>query len=180
MKNKNIMIIGGRLVKDLLENPRIIRDGELNKIWLLQVEDQFIIISENNETKEQTWSDLIEINNIMDLCFLIEFPIEKVTTEFLVDLVGDNLVVLALGDDKEKDYWVTRLYVEEPIIDRYESKLELVSYESICFEEGKRKHCYESLKGEPHALGYLNDLMSIDLPSEEQIRIYEKVLKKKN
>ena len=99
-----MITIGGRLVKDLLENPRIIRDGELNKIWLLQVGDQFIVVSENNETEEQTWSDLIEINNIMDLGFSVEFPIENVTSEFLVDLVRDNLVVLALGDDKEKDY----------------------------------------------------------------------------
>ena len=181
MKNKkNMITIGGRLVKDLLENPRIIRDGELNKIWLLQVGDQFIIVSENNETKEQIWSDLIEVNNIMDLGFSVEFPIEKVTSKFLVDLVGNNLVVLTIGDDKEKDYWVTRLYVEEPIIDRDRSGgLELVSYESICFEEGKRKHCYESLNDNPHVLGYLNDLLSIDLPSEEQIRIYDNVLKKK-
>lgn len=174
------MTIGGRLVKDLLENPRIIRDGELNKIWLLRVGDQFMVVSENNETEEQIWSDLIEINNIKNSDFSIELPIEKVTSEFLVDLIGDNLVVLALGDDKEKDYWVTRLYVEEPIIDRYDGRLELVSYESICFEEGKRKHCYESLESEPHALGYLDDLMSIDLPSEEQTRTYKKVLKKKN
>lgn len=173
-----MITIGGRLVKDLLENPRIIRDGELNKIWLLQVEDQFIIISENNETKEQLWSDLIEINNIRDSDFSIEFPIENVTSEFLVDLVGDNLVVLTLDDKREKDYWVTRLYVEEPITNRF-GRLELVSHELICFEEGKREHCYESLNDEPHALGYLDDLVSIDLPSEEQIRIYEKVLKKK-
>ena len=175
-----MMTIGGRLVKDLLENPRIIRDGELNRIWLLQVGDQFIIVSENNETKEQIWSDLIEVNNIMDLGFSVEFPIENVTSEFLVDLVGDNLVVLALGDENEKDFWVTRLYAEEPIINRFENRLELVSYESICFEEGKREHCYESLDGEPHALGYLNDLMSIDLPSEKQTRTYKEVLKKKN
>jgi hypothetical protein len=175
-----MITIGGRLVKDLLENPRIIRDGELNRIWLLRVGDQFIIVSENNETKEQIWSDLIEVNNIMNLGFSIELPVEKITTEFLVDLVGNNLVVLCLGDDKEKDYWVTRLHVEEPIIERYENSSELVSYESICYEEGKRKHCYESLNDEPHALGYLNDLMSIDLPSEEQTRTYKKVLKKKN
>ena len=175
-----MMTIGGRLVKDLLENPRIIRDGELNRIWLLQVGDQFIIVSENNETKEQIWSDLIEVNNIMDLGFSVKFPIENVTSEFLVDLVGDNLVVLALGDEDEKDFWVTRLYAEEPIINRFENRLELVSYESICFEEGKGEHCYKSLEGEPHALGYLNDLMSIDLPSEEQTRTYKKVLKKKN
>ncbi len=176
-----MITIGGRLVKDLLENPRIIRDGELNKIWLLQVGDQFIVVSENNETEEQTWSDLIEINDIKDSDFSVELPVEKVTSEFLVDLVGDNLVVLALGDEDEKDFWVTRLHVEEPIIERrYESGPELVSYESICFEEGKRKHCYESLNDEPHALGYLNDLISIDLPSEEQIKTYKKVLKKKN
>ena len=175
-----MITIGGRLVKDLLENPRIIRDGELNKIWLLQVEGQFIIVSENNETKEQTWSNLIEINDIRNLGFSIELPAEKVTSEFLVDLVADNLVVLTLDDGREKDYWVTRLYVEEPIIRRYRSGgLELVSYESICFEEGKRKHCYESLNDEPHVLADLNNLASIDFPSEEQIRIYEKVLKKK-
>ena len=102
------------------------------------------------------------------------------TSEFLVDLVGDNLVELTLGDENEKDFWITRLYAEEPIIERrYESGLELVSYESICFEEGKRKHCYESLDKEPHALAYLDNLVSINFPSEEQIRIYEKVLKKK-
>ena len=176
-----MITIGGRLIKDLLENPRIIRDGELNRIWLLRVGDQFIVISENNETEAQTWSDLIEINDIKDSDFSVELPVEKVTSEFLVDLVGDNLVVLALGDEDEKDFWVTRLHVEEPIIERrYESGPELVSYESICFEEGKRKHCYESLNDEPHALGYLNDLISIDLPSEEQIKTYKKVLKKKN
>ena len=176
-----MITIGGRLIKDLLENPRIIRDGELNRIWLLRVGDQFIVISENNETEAQTWSDLIEINDIKDSDFSVELPVEKVTSEFLVDLVGDNLVVLTLGDEDEKDFWVTRLHVEEPIIERrYESGSELVSYESICFEEGKRKHCYESLNDEPHALGYLNDLISIDLPSEEQIKTYKKVLKKKN
>ena len=175
-----MITIGGRLVKALLENPRIIRDGELNKIWLLRAGDQFIVVSENNETEEQTWSDPIEINDIKDSDFSVEFPIENVTSEFLIDLVGNNLVVLTIGDDKEKDYWVTRLYVEEPIIDRYRSGgLELVSYESICFEEGKRKHCYESLDDNPHVLGYLNDLLSIDLPSEGQIKIYEKVLRKK-
>lgn len=174
-----MITIGGRLVKDLLENPRIIRDGELNKIWLLRAGDQFIVVSENNETEEQTWLDLIEINDIKESNFSIEFPIENVTSEFLIDLVGDNLVVLTLDDGREKDYWITRLYVEEPIINRYENRLELVSYESICFEEGKSKHCYESLEEKPHALAYLDNLTSIDLPSEEQIRIYEKVLKKK-
>lgn len=177
-----MITIGGRLVKDLLENPRIIRDGELNRIWLLQVGGQFIVISENNETKEQIWSDLIEINDIRNLNFSLELPAEKVTSEFLVDLVADNLVVLALDDGREKDYWVTRLYVEEPIVDRnrhVSGRLELVSYESICFEEGKSKHCYESLDEEPHALAYLDELASIDLPSEKQIEIYEEVLKKK-
>ena len=58
------------------------------QIGLNFIEKWYIIVSENNETKEQIWSDLIEVNNIMDLDFSVEFPIENVTSEFLVDLVG--------------------------------------------------------------------------------------------
>ena len=156
-----MITIGGRLIKDLLENPRIIRDGELNKIWILPVVDKigdnFIIISENNETKEQTWSEIFETGDINDPGFLVMMPIEKVTSEFLVDLVGDNLVELTLTD---LDYWVTRLYKENPIISENGIK-EIISYESLCFEQNEDKHCYASETDTPHRLAYLTSLVSI-------------------
>ena len=100
--------------------------------------------------------------------------VDSMKSPFFSVIVDELSVTEVLNNLKET------LDVEEPIIDRYgNGELELVSYESICFEEGKRKHCYESLEDNPHALGYLNDLLSIDLPSEEQIRIYDNVLKKK-
>lgn len=183
MKNKkNMITIGGRLIKDLLENPRIIRDGESNKIWILPVVDKigdnFIIISENNETKEQIWSEVFETSDINDPEFLVMMPIEEITPEFLIDLVGDNLVELTLTDRSGVDYWVTRLYKENPISE--EGIKEIISYKSLCFEQNEDKHCYASETDTPHSLAYLTSLVSIDLASEKQIKYYNKFFEEKN
>ena len=172
-----MITIGPRLVKDLLKNSRIIRDGELNKIWLLQIENQFIIVSENNETKEQNWSNLIEISELENSDFLVEMPVEEITSEFLIDLVGDNLSVLTLGGDCEGDYWVARLYSEKPITDDNYGRKELVSYGSICYGMGEDEPCYKSSNDLPHTLASLNNLKSIDLASIKQIRSYEEIFK---
>lgn len=183
-KKENMVIkIGGRLVKDLLESPRVIQEdknkGIIIRLFLVS-KDHFMVVKENVETEEQLyWSDIYELEKLLDTDYYVEIPIKGfIKPEFLIDLVGDRLAVFELRDVQETNYWITRLYKEEPILINRLSpygdfSMELCSYESICFDDlNDNIPAYKSLYEDPHALAYIETLVSIDLPDERKTKMY--------
>ena len=143
-----------------------------------------MVVKENVETEEQLyWSDIYELEKLLDTDYYVEIPIKGfIKPEFLIDLVSDRLAVFELRDVQETDYWITRLYKEEPILINRLSpgddfSMELCSYESICFDDlNDNIPAYKSLDEDPHALAYIETLVSIDLPDERKTKMYWNII----
>ena len=102
--------IGARLIMDLLEHPRDIRDGHGNIIRVFSVgPGYFMVIKENIETREQLyWSDIYELGQPLKTNYYI-IPMEEgfnatkiqFATEYMYELHEKKIREEKIAEKKE-------------------------------------------------------------------------------